>query len=92
MALLNRGRLSVQRVGQEAWDVIQTMGDRGGWCEEQGKKTRIRKKIPGDKEDDAVSPSPVTSKDNPRKRKTRQVERGEDSIPVRRSTRMRTKV
>ncbi|KAG6336487.1 hypothetical protein ID866_2601 [Astraeus odoratus] len=31
MALLNRGRLSVQRVSEECWDVIGQMAQRGGW-------------------------------------------------------------
>ncbi|KAL4076231.1 PUA-like domain-containing protein [Scleroderma yunnanense] len=31
MPLLNRGRLSVQRVSQECWDLIQQMAERGGW-------------------------------------------------------------
>lgn len=31
MPLLNRGRLSVQRVSQECWDVIRQMAERGGW-------------------------------------------------------------
>ena len=52
MALLNRGRLSVQRVEQGAWDAIQKMADQGGWAEAQPKKARGRKKqAPKDKED-----------------------------------------
>lgn len=96
MALLNRGRLSVQRVEQGAWDAIQKMADQGGWAEVQPKKARTRKKqAPEDKEDqDDVESSlkdPVEAKGNSRKRKARQAEGGEDSKPVRRSTRMKTK-
>ena len=94
MALLNRGRLSVQRVEQVAWDAIQTMAEKGGWDEEQTKKTKGRKKqAPGDKEGDnagASSKDPVEPKSNPRKRKA-QPEGEKDSVPVRRSTRSRTK-
>jgi len=43
LALLNRGRLSVQRVEQAAWDAIQTMADQGGLGEGQGKRARGRK-------------------------------------------------
>ncbi|KAH9927299.1 PUA-like domain-containing protein [Fomitopsis serialis] len=31
MALVTRGRLSVQRVDEKTWDVIQQMADKGGW-------------------------------------------------------------
>jgi len=94
MALLNRGRLSVQRVEQAAWDAIQTMADQGGWSEAQGKKARGRnKQAPEDKED-GVEPSPkepANAKGNPRKRKAQQAEGDEDAKPVRRSTRTKTK-
>lgn len=33
MALVNRGRLSVQRVGEEAWAVVELLAERGGWEE-----------------------------------------------------------
>jgi len=93
MALLNRGRLSVQRVECVAWDAIQTMADQGGWVEEQVKKVRKQKKqAPEDKADSAdPSKEPAKAKGNPRKRKAQQAEGDEDSKPVRRSTRMRTK-
>ena len=96
MALVKRGRLSVQRVEQAAWDAIQIMADKGGWSDGQAKKTRSRKKqAPDDKlEGGEESPSngPVRASGNPRKRKARQLEGGDDSAPVRRSARMRTKV
>jgi hypothetical protein len=44
MDLVHRGRLSVQRVRREAWDVIELLAERGGWSEEvvKGKKrTRV---------------------------------------------------
>lgn len=96
MALLNRGRLSVQRVEQGAWNAIQKMADQGGWAETQPKKARGRKKqAPEVTEDqdgaESSSKDPDQAKGNSRKRKARQAERGEDSKPVRRSTRMKTK-
>ncbi|KAF7975645.1 hypothetical protein HWV62_9097 [Athelia sp. TMB] len=33
MALVNRGRLSVQRVNDEAWSIIEQMAENGGWDE-----------------------------------------------------------
>ena len=94
MALVSRGRLSVQRVEQAACDAIQTMADKGGWNEGQTKNARGRKRQPpGNKEDgeEPHSEEPVKAQGNPRKRKAQQAERSEDSVPVRRSTRTRTK-
>jgi protein phosphatase-4 regulatory subunit 3 len=94
MPLLNRGRLSVQRVEQAAWDAVKTMADKGGWSEGPAKKTRSRKKRMPDENEDGEEPSPkesVEAKGNPRKRKAQQAEGGEGSAPVRRSTRTRTK-
>jgi len=94
MALVSRGRLSVQRVEQAAWDAIQTMADKGGWDEGKTKNTRRRKKqTPVDEDGGEESPSGevIKAKDNPRKRKAQEAERGDDSVPVRRSTRTRTK-
>ena len=34
MTLVHRGRLSVQRVQTEAWNVIEQMAEKGGWSEE----------------------------------------------------------
>ncbi|OSD04440.1 DUF55-domain-containing protein [Trametes coccinea BRFM310] len=34
MALITRGRLSVQRVEAETWEVIEQLAERGGWNEE----------------------------------------------------------
>jgi hypothetical protein len=33
MALVSRGRLSVQRVDKEAWDTLVLLAERGGWEE-----------------------------------------------------------
>jgi len=94
MVLLNRGRLSVQRVEQAAWEAIQTMADKGGWGEGQAKKTKSRKKqVPEVEKDGAETSSEgsVRAKGGPRKRKAQQAEGDDDSTPARRSTRMRTK-
>ena len=34
MDLVRRGRLSVQRVQPEAWEVIKQMAEKGGWTDE----------------------------------------------------------
>lgn len=31
MALVNRGRLSVQRVDENIWGIVQNMAEKGGW-------------------------------------------------------------
>lgn len=33
MALVNRGRLSVQRVEEDTWNVIEQLAEKGGWEE-----------------------------------------------------------
>ena len=92
MALLNRGRLSVQRVEYAAWDVIQMMADQGGWNEGRKKVRDQKKQGPEDKADSAdPSKEPAKAKGNPRKRKAQQAGGDEDSKPVRRSTRMKTR-
>lgn len=93
MTLLNRGRLSVQRVDRAAWDAIQTMADQGGWDEGQAKRvSNGKKQTPEDKGDSAgPSKEPVKAKSNPRKRKAQQAEGGEDPKPARRSTRVKRK-
>jgi predicted RNA-binding protein with PUA-like domain len=37
MPLVGRGRLSVQRVEEEAWNAVVMLADRGGWGEESAK-------------------------------------------------------
>jgi hypothetical protein len=42
MALLNRGRLSVQRVEDQTWSVVEKLAETGGWDDspvKKGKKT-----------------------------------------------------
>ncbi|KAG1783020.1 DUF55-domain-containing protein [Suillus placidus] len=47
MPLVTRGRLSVQRVSQECWEVIQMMSEKGGWEEMTfGKKKPSTSKRP----------------------------------------------
>jgi len=94
MVLLNRGRLSVQRVEQAAWEAIQTMADKGGWSEGQAKKTKSQKKQALEDKEDGTGPSvegSVRAKGGPRKRKAQEAEEDGDLSPVRRSTRIRTK-
>jgi hypothetical protein len=46
MDLVHRGRLSVQRVQGRAWEVIEKLGEKGGWSEEVGKgkkRSRVEK-------------------------------------------------
>lgn len=40
MALINRGRLSVQRVEENTWSVIEKLADAGGWEDDVAKKGR----------------------------------------------------
>ncbi|KAJ3936101.1 MAG: DUF55-domain-containing protein [Lentinula lateritia] len=48
MDLINRGRLSVQRVQKPAWDVIELLAERGGWDESKlGKGNNTRGKSTG---------------------------------------------
>ena len=42
MALVNSGRLSVQPVDQEAWSVIETMAEKGGWDEMNLDKCKVK--------------------------------------------------
>jgi len=46
MALVSRGRLSVQKVEEETWDVIQQLGQKGGWDEIQDKRGKANKTQP----------------------------------------------
>ncbi len=43
MDLVRRTRLSVQRVRQEAWEVIERMAESGGWTEEMKPNERAEK-------------------------------------------------
>jgi len=46
MALVSRGRLSVQKVEEKTWDVIQQLGQKGGWGENQDKRGNANKTQP----------------------------------------------
>lgn len=42
MALVNRGRLSVQRVNDEAWSIVEMMADKGGWDDMNFGKGKVK--------------------------------------------------
>ncbi|KAI0774739.1 DUF55-domain-containing protein [Trametes elegans] len=44
MALVTRGRLSVQRVEEETWKVVEQLAERGGWVEGGGPAKRWKPK------------------------------------------------
>lgn len=44
MDLVHRGRLSVQRVQPEAWDVVEQLAEKGGWSEGVAKGTGTKSK------------------------------------------------
>lgn len=56
MALINRGRLSVQRVEENTWFVIEKLADSGGWEDEAVKKGK-EAGTSGTKEAKKVRPS-----------------------------------
>jgi len=43
MELVRRGRLSVQRVRPEAWEVIKQMAEKGGWTDETNGNGRAKR-------------------------------------------------
>ena len=47
MALVTRGRLSVQRVEEEAWEVIEQLAEKGGWDEGGASKPKTKAKLKG---------------------------------------------
>lgn len=73
MVLIKRGRLSVQRVEEEIWPVMEELGKRGGWEETVKTKTKPSKKVlmgkkkeaerDGD-EDNQVSKTSVNDKED----------------------------
>lgn len=76
MALVNRGRLSVQRVEEGTWKVIEQLAKKGGWDEATSttpKGTARRKTEP--KDGDAKTKSRTRVKDEDDKRGTK-VDRG----------------
>ena len=47
MALVTRGRLSVQRVEEETWEVIEQLAEKGGWDEGGASKPKTKAKPKG---------------------------------------------
>lgn len=85
MDLVTRGRLSVQRVSEEAWTAIEQLGERGGWDEASlkkrapkaksaGKKKSAKDREPGESSamtegEGANRPSPTKTQKSTKKRK-----------------------
>lgn len=44
MVLVKKGRLSVQRVEEETWGIIEMMAEKGGWDEADLKKSKTKVK------------------------------------------------
>lgn len=66
MPLVTRGRLSVQRVSQECWGIIQMMSEKGGWEEMTfGKKKTSATKRPRQAatKNSRVKPTPTDDND-----------------------------
>lgn len=97
MTLVTRGRLSVQRVEEEAWNVIEQLAERGGW--EEGdrsaskSKARARTKAAGkptrgpanqDEEDpkEEVSDQDTSSRSVQGKQPNRRKRKAEDVSPT----------
>ncbi|OBZ70242.1 Thymocyte nuclear protein 1, partial [Grifola frondosa] len=49
MALVSRGRLSVQKVEEKTWGVIEKLAERGGWEDTNKPKGKIDRKVVGEK-------------------------------------------
>ena len=98
MALINRGRLSVQPVEEETFKVIQMLAEKGGWEESEVKKGKgakgrqakaaAGKDEPEDKDAGVEESVPTPAAGNKRKRKAESVV-AESDAPLRRSTRAR---
>ncbi|KII94592.1 hypothetical protein PLICRDRAFT_33393 [Plicaturopsis crispa FD-325 SS-3] len=97
MALVNRGHLSVQRVEEDAWNVVQQLAEKGGWDDMNFGKTKGKaaaKKMTkkADKEteskskgkNDEEADEPEAAAAGGRKRKATDVQ---EETPQRRSTR-----
>lgn len=102
MALINRGRLSVQRVEEEVWVAVEKLAEKGGW-QEGAKPTKKPRKVGGGSKkssrqeevpnDDADEDSSVEDKPKlkTRKRKVEDtVESATEKPPKRQSTRSKT--
>ncbi|KAL4242313.1 5-Hydroxymethylcytosine binding [Abortiporus biennis] len=83
MPLVSRGRLSVQRVDESTWKVVEQLGERGGWDEAGiGSKGGKGKR----KQDVKVDGKPPTQKgvvkDNGGKRKNKDVDSDDGEDPI----------
>ncbi|KAG2155071.1 DUF55-domain-containing protein [Suillus bovinus] len=103
MPLVTRGRLSVQRVSKECWEIIQMMSEKGGWEEmsfgkkksststrpKQSKVKTSTKNDDGGSEVDAKVDEPDIKPKKGKKRKASDVDprTQEVAIPYRRSVR-----
>ena len=76
MELVGRGRLSVQRVEENAYEVIRQLAEKGGWDVDVGKKAKGKAKKVAKADDD----------DEPKKT-SRKRKAGEGQEGTRRSTR-----
>lgn len=56
MALINRGRLSVQPVEEKTWDVIRMLAEKGGWDESSTKPTKAAKRKTDKQADEKPKP------------------------------------
>ncbi|PSR92206.1 hypothetical protein PHLCEN_2v4736 [Hermanssonia centrifuga] len=96
MALVSRGRLSVQRVEEATWAVIEKLAKGGGW-DESGKAGKVGKPKPPkpaakqakDGEEDVETSPGVNLKGSTAKKRKATAEDNEESKPLRRSTRAR---
>ncbi|EMD40365.1 hypothetical protein CERSUDRAFT_110960 [Gelatoporia subvermispora B] len=97
MALVNRGRLSVQRVELNAWGIIQMLAEKGGWdnpssgtskpsANSKSLKAKKAAKKSGTADGDDVLPEKAdkSTSSSTRKRKTRSDD-GEEMVPRRSS-------
>lgn len=97
MALINRGRLSVQPVDEKTWDAIVKLADTGGWNDNFAKASKGTKKLvkkadvndDGDDEEAGGSEKRNASKTSSKKRKA-PVDNVQTERNVRRSTRLKT--
>ncbi|KAI0737675.1 PUA-like domain-containing protein [Daedaleopsis nitida] len=103
MALVTRGRLSVQRVEEAAWTILEQMAERGGWekggsavrktkaqPKASGKRSRGKKSEgPEEVEDEDALEERVVEKPVRRKRKVEETGPVEEISSLRRSTRAR---
>ncbi|EIN10939.1 DUF55-domain-containing protein [Punctularia strigosozonata HHB-11173 SS5] len=94
MALVNRGRLSVQRVEETTFDVISSMTERGGWDDKElskkaQKKTSTKASKKGETEDKPHEGGPEAGAVSLQKGKKRKAATEAASVGARRSTRIK---